>query len=153
MAEIITTKCGCTFERGSWHLATCEHGRMFTQADYDTFQLEEVTERPTIVCLCGSTRFYEAFQQANFEETMKGNIVLSVGFYPHSSTQAHGEKIGITPEQKKELDLLHLRKIDLADEVLVLNVSGYIGESTVRELEYAKAMGKTVRFLEGDDGG
>lgn len=51
-------------------------------------------DRPVTVCLCGSTRFYEAFQQANFEETMAGKIVLSVGFYPHSATQAHGQEIG-----------------------------------------------------------
>ena len=44
---------------------------------------------PTIVCLCGSTRFYDTFQQANFDETMAGKIVLSVGFYPHSTEQAH----------------------------------------------------------------
>ncbi len=105
--------------------------------------------RPTIVCLCGSTRFYEAFQQANFEETMKGKIVLSVGFYPHSSTQAHGQEIGITPEQKERLDRLHLGKIDMADEVLILNVGGYIGESTARELQHALETGKRVRFLEG----
>jgi hypothetical protein len=103
---------------------------------------------PTIVCLCGSTRFYEAFQRANYDETMAGRIVLSVGFYPHSSEQAHGETIGITPEQKQILDRLHLRKIDLADEILVLNVGGYIGESTARELAYARQLGRRVRFLE-----
>ena len=102
----------------------------------------------TVVCLCGSTRFYEAFQQANFQETMKGNIVLSVGFYPHSSVQAHGQEIGITPEQKERLDRLHLSKIAMADEVLILNVGGYIGESTARELQYALETGKRVRFLE-----
>lgn len=103
---------------------------------------------PIIVCLCGSTRFYEAFQKANYEETMAGRVVLSVGFYPHSSEQAHGETIGITAQQKRELDHLHLQKIDLADEVLILNVGGYIGESTARELAYAQAHGKVVRYLE-----
>ena len=101
--------------------------------------------RPTIVCLCGSTRFYEAFQVAYFIETLKGNIVLSVGFYGGS---IHGEHVGITPEDKVKLDELHLRKIDIADEVYILNCGGYIGESTRRELEYAEALGKTVRFLE-----
>jgi hypothetical protein len=101
-----------------------------------------------IVCLCGSTRFYEAFQQANYRETMAGKIVLSVGHYPHSTTQAHGENVGCTPEQKLKLDELHLTKIDLADEVLILNVGGYIGESTAREISYARSLGKTVRFLE-----
>lgn len=103
---------------------------------------------PTVVCLCGSTRFYDAFQRANYEETMAGRIVLSVGFYPHSSEQAHGETIGITPEQKEALDQLHLSKIDLADEILVLNVGGYIGKSTGREIMYAQATGKRIRLLE-----
>jgi hypothetical protein len=117
--------------------------------------------RPTIVCLCGSTRFYDAFQRANFEETMAGKIVLSVGFYPHteerqratwhrpdSDLMRHGETVGITPEQKEQLDQLHLFKVAMADEVLILNVGGYIGSSTTRELLYAQSLGKVVRFLE-----
>lgn len=103
---------------------------------------------PTLVCLCGSTRFYAQFQAANYRETMAGRIVLSVGFYPHATEQAHGETIGITPEQKQALDELHLRKIDLADEVLVINVGGYIGESTAREISYAAQHGKRLRWLE-----
>lgn len=109
-----------------------------------------MSERPVIVCLCGSTRFYDAFQRANFEETMAGKIVLSVGFYPHSAEQAHGEAIGITPEQKEQLDRLHLFKVAMADEVLILNVGGYIGSSTARELLYAQSLGKVVRFLEAE---
>jgi cell division protein FtsB len=62
--------------------------------------------------------------------------------------QVHGENVGITPEEKLQLDELHKRKIDLADEVLILNVGGYIGESTRSELEYAQLLGKPVRFLE-----
>lgn len=104
--------------------------------------------RPTIVCLCGSTRFYEAFQRANYEETMAGRIVLSVGFYPHSSKLAHGQKVGCDDEQKAKLDELHLRKIDLADQVLVLNVGGYVGDSTRREIAYAEQTGKPLRWLE-----
>lgn len=103
---------------------------------------------PTIVCLCGSTRFYDVFQRANFYETMAGKIVLSVGFYPHSSDRAHGETLGITPEQKQALDQLHMRKIEVADEVLILNVGGYIGESTARELAYARQLCKVIRFWE-----
>ena len=104
--------------------------------------------RPRIVCLCGSTRFYDTWQQQIFEETMAGRIVLSVGFYPHSSVQAHGQNIGITPEQKAALDELHKRKIDLADEILVLNVGGYIGESTRSEILYAYDHFKKIRWLE-----
>ena len=105
--------------------------------------------KPKIVCLCGSTRFGEAFQQASLYETMAGKIVLSIGCDTHSDDQIF---TAMTPEQlqktKAMLDELHLRKIDLADEVLILNVGGYIGESTSRELEYAVSSGKYVRFLE-----
>lgn len=106
--------------------------------------------RPVIVCLCGSTKFKDAFDLANYEETMAGRIVLSVGFFMHTSGNKapHGEAVGCTPEQKIALDVLHKRKIDLADEVLVLNVGGYIGESTRSEIEYAEKTDKPVRYLE-----
>lgn len=99
--------------------------------------------RPPIVCLCGSTRFSEAFREANLRETLAGNIVLTIGCDMKSD-----DALGLPAETKAKLDELHLRKIDLADEVLILNVGGYIGESTARELAYAKQRGKAVRFLE-----
>lgn len=105
--------------------------------------------RPKIVCLCGSTRFTEAFQTANFVETMDGHIVLTVGCDTKSDATliTHGK---ILPSQKAKLDELHKRKIDLADEILVLNVGGYIGQSTRSEIEYARSKGKPVRWLEPD---
>lgn len=111
--------------------------------------LGEVTEHPVVVCLCGSTRFSAAFQEANVKETLAGKIVLSIGCDTRSDddlfkTASEGERTAI----KEKLDMLHFRKIDLADEVLILNVDGYIGESTGRELAYAQALGKRVRFLE-----
>jgi len=106
------------------------------------------TPRPRIVVLCGSTRFYDAFQQANYDFTMAGKIVLSVGFYPHTDT-GHGEGVGHDSAEKVALDELHKRKIDLADEVFVLNVDGYIGSSTKSEIQYAKKMKKPIKYLEG----
>ena len=103
--------------------------------------------RPRIVCLCGSTKFYEAFMVANYRETMAGAIVLSVGFFMHRP-ETHGHALGCTPEQKVALDELHKRKIDLADEVYVINVGGYIGESTKSEIAYAMAHAKGIRYLE-----
>lgn len=106
---------------------------------------------PRIVCLCGSTRFHKEFMQANFQETMKGNIVLSVGFFAHAKEEManiHGEGVGITDEDKIKLDELHKRKIDLADEILVLNVGGYIGDSTRSEIQYATRHGRQVRYWE-----
>lgn len=104
---------------------------------------------PRVVCLCGSTRFYEQFQQANYERTMAGEIVLSVGFYPHAKAEhGHGEGVGHDSAEKVALDELHKRKIDLADSVLVLNVGGYMGKSTRSEIEYAERIGRPVRYLE-----
>jgi len=100
-------------------------------------------ERPVIVCLCGSGRFLDAFERAELEETLAGKIVLTIGCNPFD--------VARSPELKKHkplLDELHLRKIDLADEVLILNVGGYIGESTGNELAYARKKGKRIRFLE-----
>lgn len=97
---------------------------------------------PLIVVLCGSTRFKSAFEQANKAETLAGRIVLSVGCFMHA------DEVPITTEQKTALDALHLRKIDLADEVLVLNVDGYVGESTRREIAYAQRRKKPIRWLE-----
>lgn len=117
-------------------------------ADFDCSGPEE-TCRPSIVVLCGSTRFYDAFQQANYDLTMRGKIVLSVGFYPHFKAEAggHGEGVGHDSAEKVALDELHKRKIDLADEVYVLNVDDYIGDSTRNEIAYARAHHKPVTFL------
>lgn len=104
---------------------------------------------PDIIVLCGSTRFYTWFQRANYELTMQGHIVLSVGFYPHASDEAgHGEGVGHDSPEKIMLDELHKRKIDLADRVLVLNVGGYIGDSTRSEIEYAIDHNVPVEYLE-----
>jgi len=104
--------------------------------------------RPIVVTLCGSTRFYDQWQEAIYQETMAGRIVLSVGFYPHAVEFAHAQHVGCTPEQKVKLDALHMKKIDMSDEILVLNVGGYIGESTRNEIAHAEATGKRIRYLE-----
>ena len=94
---------------------------------------------PKIVCLCGSTRFRELYRATNAQETLKGNIVLSVGCF------AGDPEWGTN---KVNLDELHKRKIDLADEVLVLTVDGYIGSSTRSEIEYAKGLAKPIRYID-----
>lgn len=110
------------------------------------------TQRPKIVCLCGSTRFWKQFQEASLKETLAGKIVLSVG----AAVASDEEHFGHLPEREKahikaKLDELHLRKIDLADEVYILNVGLYVGESTAREIAYALSLGKPVRWLEAPD--
>jgi cell division protein FtsB len=103
--------------------------------------------RPTVVCLCGSTRFKDAWHAEGKRLTHEGKIVLSVGDLDTSEAN-RAVNVPLAPELKAKLDELHLRKIDLADEVLILNVGGYIGESTRRELNYARSLGKPVTFLE-----
>lgn len=96
-----------------------------------------------IITLCGSTRFKDAFMDAQKQLTLEGNIVISVGLFGHS-----GDDEVWTEGIKEMLDDMHKRKIDMADEIFVINVGGYIGPSTRSEIEYAKMTGKTVRYLE-----
>jgi len=103
-------------------------------------------DRPEVVCLCGSTRFIDTFQEQYGRLTDEGKIVLTVGRVVPQSEQALGS------QRKVALDTLHLRKIDLADRVLVLNVGGYVGPSTRREIEYARAHGKPIDLLHPDAG-
>ncbi len=101
---------------------------------------------PEIVCLCGSTRFMDTYNKARREFSYAGQIVLSVEIV---TTQAVDEDPQhVDPERKAQLDELHKRKIDLADYVFVLNVDGYIGESTQGEIDYAKSTGKRIEYLE-----
>lgn len=111
----------------------------------ELLQVKEQQSLPRVVCLCGSTRFLQAFQDAMLQETLTGKIVLSIGCNTKSDDDLLRAGVQI---DKQSLDLLHLFKIDLADEVLVLNVGGYIGESTRREVQYALRQGKVLRWLE-----
>lgn len=97
---------------------------------------------PEIVVLCGSTRFSEEWAKQRYWLTLAGVIVLTIGCDTKSD-----EGIGISPAEKLALDELHKRKIDLADRVLVLNVDGYIGESTRSEIDYAQSNAKPIDYL------
>ncbi|BCJ27857.1 hypothetical protein [Actinocatenispora sera] len=103
-------------------------------------------DRPEIVCICGSTRFVDEMRAANRDLTFAGVIVVAPGVFVRA--EDHGADELITSEQKAALDALHLRKIDLADRVLVVNPGGYIGESTSREIAYARATGTPVSFTD-----
>jgi hypothetical protein len=113
---------------------------------------KEVLEMPKVVCLCGSTRFKDAWYAETKRLTHEGFIVLGVGDLDTSEAARH-VNVPLAPELKARLDELHKRKIDLADEVLVLNVGGYVGSSTRGEIEYARSLGKFVRYLETAEGG
>ena len=96
-----------------------------------------------VITLCGSTRFRDAFLETQKKLTLEGNIVISVGLFGHA-----GDNEVWAPGTKEMLDDMHKRKIDMADEIYVINVGGYIGESTKSEIEYALATGKKVNYLE-----
>ena len=96
-----------------------------------------------VITLCGSTKFKDEFLQQQKRLTLEGNIVISVGMFGHSGDQE------VWSEGVKEmLDDMHKRKIDMADEIFVINVGGYIGSSTKSEIAYAQSTGKMVRYLE-----
>jgi hypothetical protein len=99
--------------------------------------------RYKIITLGGSTRFKDEFIEAQKQLTLEGNIVISVGLFGHS-----GDGEAMKPETKEMLDDMHKRKIDLADEIFVVNPGGYIGSSTRSEIEYAAQTGKVVRYME-----
>ena len=103
-----------------------------------------------VITLCGSTRFRDEFMEVQKQLTLEGNIVISVGLFGHSGDNEVWENMdeGTLTKTKEMLDDMHKRKIDMADEIFVINVGGYIGDSTRSEIEYAKGTGKTVRFLE-----
>ena len=103
-----------------------------------------------VITLCGSTRFKDAFMEAQKRLTLEGNIVISVGLFGHSGDSEVWENMdeGTLTKTKEMLDDMHKRKIDMADEIYIINVGGYIGDSTRTEIEYAKRMGKRVSYLE-----
>ena len=103
-----------------------------------------------VITLCGSTRFKNEFMEAQKRLTLEGNIVISVGLFGHSGDSEVWENMdeGTLTKTKEMLDDMHKRKIDMADEIYVINVGGYIGSSTKSEIEYAMATGKPVHYLE-----
>lgn len=96
-----------------------------------------------VITLCGSTKFKEDFMRVQKGLTLQGYIVISVGLFGHS-----GDDEVWTEGIKTILDDMHKRKIDMADEIFVVNVGGYIGSSTRSEIEYAINTGKEVYYLE-----
>lgn len=97
-------------------------------------------QKYNVITLCGSTRFKDEFMTVQKKLTLEGNIVISLGVFAHSGDI-------ISNEEKIMLDEMHKRKIDMSDEIFVINVDGYIGDSTRSEIEYAKLCGKKIRFM------
>ena len=95
-----------------------------------------------VITLCGSTKFKNTHLAEMARLTLEGNIVIPCGLYGHADGH------GLTEDQKLALDELHLRKIDISDRIHVINVSGYIGESTSNEIAYARANGKEITYYD-----
>ncbi len=107
-----------------------------------------------VITLCGSTRFKDEFYEAQKRLTLEENIVISVGLFGHSGDSEvwDGMDEGTLSKTKEMLDDMHKRKIDMADSIYVINVDGYIGDSTRSEIDYAINHGKSVKYLEEPKG-
>lgn len=105
-----------------------------------------------VVTLCGSTRFKDQFMEMQKKLTLEGYIVISVGLFGHAGDQEvwDGMDEGTLSKTKEMLDDMHKRKIDMADEIYVINVGGYIGDSTRSEIQYAEEHGKPIRYYQDD---
>ncbi len=97
-----------------------------------------------IICLCGSVRFKEEFQKQELICLNNGQIAL----LPCCMFIDIQREVGENSDYKIKADELHKRKIDIADEILILNVNGYIGNSTKSEIEYAQKINKPIIYLE-----
>jgi hypothetical protein len=113
----------------------------------ERINLKNKLENMNIITLCGSTKYKDEFQMANKWLTLQGNIVISVAMF------GHVDKEPLSKDDKILLDEIHKKKIDLADEIFVVDVDGYIGESTKKEIEYAIFNNKNVRFLSDEKDG
>lgn len=102
-----------------------------------------MVDKNKVITPCGSTKFKEQYLEAQKRLTLEGNIVISVGLFGHS-----GDDEVWAEDTKAMLDDIHNRKMNMADEIFVIHVGGYIGESTRNEIAYAESQGIDVRYLE-----
>lgn len=111
----------------------------------------DAAEAATIVTICGSTKFKDAINAENSRLTREGNVVISLGLFGHTDLTDYNWDTDVT-DLKTMLDRLHFQKIRMADRVHVVDVDGYVGESTRREIAYAESLGKEVTYLSADPG-
>lgn len=107
--------------------------------------------RPKIVCLCGSSRFIWYFATIAWQFEKQGYITFGLHLLPanYTTEKVHADHIAEWEGVSAKMDDLHKRKIDLADEVFIINIGGYIGQSTASEIKYAKSKNKPINYLEG----
>ena len=102
---------------------------------------------PNVICLCGSSRFIDVMAVLAWQLEKQGNIVLSLHLLPRWYCGDVDDHIAEAEGVADSMDELHLRKIDMADEVIVVDVEGYVGDSTSREIQYAKDTATSLRYL------
>lgn len=108
--------------------------------------MKDRTDRPAIVCICGSSRFVEAMAMIGWIiERDEGKIVVGLHLLPSWYPNVPSSHLAEFELVADKMDELHLRKIDLADEVFIVDYHDYYGESTRREIEYAEKQGKKIR--------
>lgn len=100
-------------------------------------------EKIEIICLTGSSKFFDKFMEINYEQTLLGKLVLPLGVYRH-----YKKYNSCTIEQIKILDKIQKYKINLCDILFVINVNGYVGKKTKEEILYAKNLNKKIQYLE-----
>lgn len=120
--------------------------------------MEDIIKRaaamPTrIITLCGSSRFIETFAVMAWLFEKEGSITLGLHLLPpdYMKEKGHGDIDGHLAEAEgvaEHMDALHFKKIEISDSIYVINIDGYIGESTAREITYAESLGKPISYLE-----
>jgi len=132
--------------------AECEKWLLVTSDENFGHRLHVVPHdcrvKPKIICLCGSSRFVREMAVIGWEFEKDGNIVLGLHLLPIDYPNCPPDHLAEHENVKEKMDELHKRKIDLSDEIFVVNINGYIGESTKSEIEYANVHNKKVIFLE-----
>lgn len=102
-----------------------------------------MNKKYSVITLCGSTKFKDDFIAVQKQLTLEGKIVLNLGLFGHS-----GDNEIFNDGVKAMMDDMHRQRIDMSDEIFVINKGGYIGSSTKSEIEYATANGKKISYLE-----
>lgn len=134
---------GCPYEWDFKWMTEEDYAELSQSPDKPTY--EPMPEKRKVVCYCGSLRVaLDAFKKAEYEAVLKGEIAL----LPCCMFVDIEREYGAESDYKQKADDLHKRKIDICDEVFVLNVGGYIGSSTKSEIEYAQSIGKPIKYLE-----
>lgn len=97
------------------------------------------------ITLCGSARFESHFKIWNEVLSLAGHTVYSLAVYP---SDKRGIKVWYTDEEKETLDRVHKQKIENSDAAFILNVFGYVGPSTLSEIEFAVKHQKQLYAIE-----